>query len=290
MLETTPKSTRQLVVAIIVIAAILMIVLVPFLGFDMVNPIVKYQQARIAKFTAENNPQAPLLTLTVWLVSFFYPFWSTLSCLAGIALLCIVKPFYEGQRWTRALALVLLAIPSIGGAYMIVPWMNFVMSVEGGFPPAVWMMMIGLIPYFAIILLEKVDLNEKIADALVLLLLGVTAAESFANGHASFRILYGDSSRPLFGPNIGITFFSWLGLWVGGWVLCTFAIYAVAARKISGWYMTLIAGFITLLASSATHYVRHTTNDYLYNALMGAGLVFFALFPYFKKHLWNKMS
>ncbi len=146
MLQSTPKQTRLIVVTLIVIAAILMIVFVPFLGFDMVNPIVTYQQARIAKFTAENNPQAPLLTLTVWLVSFFYPFWSTLSMIAGIVLLVIAKPFYDGQRWTRGLALAMLSIPSIGGAYMIVPWMNFVMSVEGGFPPAVFMMMIGLIP------------------------------------------------------------------------------------------------------------------------------------------------
>jgi hypothetical protein len=44
-----------------------------FIGFDMVNPIVKAQQVRIEKFTAEGNPQAPLLALTVWLVSFFFP-------------------------------------------------------------------------------------------------------------------------------------------------------------------------------------------------------------------------
>ncbi len=69
-----------------------------------------------------------------------------------------------------------------------------------------------------------------------------------------------------------------------------FAIYQVASRKKSGWFLTLIAGLVTLVASGATHYVRHATNDYLYGALMGVGLVFFALFPYFKKHLWDKFS
>ncbi len=217
MLQSTPKQTRQVVIGLIILAAILMIVYVPFLGFDMVNPIVTYQQARIAKFTAEGNPQAPLLQLTVWLVSFFYPFWSTLSCMAGIALLAIVKPLYNGERWTRGLALILLAIPSIGGAYMIVPWMNFVGSVEGGFPPAVIMMAIGLIPYFALILLEKVDWTQRIAEAAVFLMLGVTAAENFANGHAAFRILYGHPARPLFAPGIAITYFGWLALWVA-WI------------------------------------------------------------------------
>ncbi len=287
MLQSTPKQTRQIVLALVILAAILMIVYVPFLGFDMVNPIVKYQQARIEKFTAEGNPQAPLLQLTVWLVSFFYPFWSTLSCLAGIALLALAKPLYNGERWTRGLVLILLAVPSIGGAYMIVPWMNFVGSVEGGFPPAVIMMAIGLIPYFALILLEKVDWTQKIAEAAVFLMLGVTAAENFANGHAAFRILYGHPARPLFAEGIAITYFGWLGLWVG-WIMCTLAIYFVGMKKMSGWYMTLIAGGITLVSSAATHYVRHATNDYLYGALMGLALVVLMLIPVVKTRLFDK--
>ena len=52
-------------------------------------------------------------------------------------------------------------------------------------------MTIGLIPYFAILLAEKVDLTQKVVDFLVFLMLGVTAAEDFANGHAAFRILFG---------------------------------------------------------------------------------------------------
>ena len=61
MLTTTPRNTRLIVVTLVVIAAILMIAVIPFIGFNMVNPIVKAQQARIEKFTAEGNPQAPLL-------------------------------------------------------------------------------------------------------------------------------------------------------------------------------------------------------------------------------------
>ncbi len=287
MLASTPKQTRQIVIALVLLAAILMIVYVPFLGFDMVNPIVKYQEARIAKFVAENNPQAPLLKLTVWLVSFFYPFWSTLSVFAGLALLVIAKPLYNGERWTRGLALIMLSVPAIGGAYMIVPWMNFVGSVEGGFPPAVIMMTIGLVPYFALILLDKVDLWQKLTQAAVFLMLGVTAAENFANGHAAFRILYGHPARPSFAEGIAITYFGWLGLWVG-WLLCWYAIYLVGMKKISGWYLTMIAGLITLVASGATHYVRHATNDYLYGALMGLSLVVMMLLPFFKDRVFAK--
>lgn len=284
MLPSTPKQTRQIVVGIIIIAALLMIFYVPFLGFDMVNPIVKYQQARIAQFTAENNPQAPLLTLTVWVVSFFYPFWSTMSVIAGIGLLVIALPLYRGERWTRGLALILCSFPAIGGAYMIVPWMNFVGTAEGGFPPAVIIMTIGLVPYFTLLLLEKVDKHQKTVDFAVFLMLGVTAAENFANGHAAFRILYGHPARPLFAEGIAITYFGWLGLWVA-WVLLTISIYLLGMKRMSGWYMAMAAGLITMVASGATHYVRHATNDYLYGALMGLSIVVMLVLPYFKSRL-----
>ncbi len=284
MLPQTPRNTRLAVVSVVVLAAILMIVWVPFISFDMVNPIVTAQQARIEKFTAEGNPQAPLLAYTVWLVSFFYPFWGTMSTIAGLVLLVIALPLYRGERWTRGLALLCLAVPSMGGAYMIVPWMNFVGSAQGGFPPAVIIMMIGLIPYFAILLAEKVSLPQKAVDSLVFLMLGVTAAENFANGHAAFRILFGHPKRPLFVEGIAITYFGWLALWVG-MALCIAAIYLLGQKKMSGWYAGLIGGLVTVVASGATHYVRHTTNDYLYGALMGLSIIVMLVIPFFKQRL-----
>lgn len=284
MLLSTPRQVRLAVITLVVIAAIIMIAVIPFIGFDMVNPIVKAQQARIEKFTAEGNPQAPLLAYTVWLVSFFFPFWSTMSLIAGIVLLAIAIPFYRGERWTRGLALLCLAVPSIGGAYMIVPWMNFIGSAQGGFPPAVTMMTVGLIPYFAILLAEKVDVTQKIVEFLVFLMLGVTAAENFANGHAAFRILFGHPARPLFAEGIAITFFGWLSLWVG-MGLCIAAIYLLGEKKISGWYAGLIGGLVTVVGSAATHYVRHATNDYLYGALMGLSIVVMLVIPIFKERL-----
>jgi hypothetical protein len=287
MLQKTNPQTRKIVIGVVLLAAILMIAVVPFIAFKMVNPILGLQLERIEQFKADGNAKWHLLTLTTWLVSFFYPFWATLSALAGVALLVIPKALYNGKKWARGLALVLLAIPSMGGAYMIVPWMNFVGSKEGGFPPAITIMMIGLIPYFAILLAEKTDIKQKIVDFLVFLMLGVTAAESFANGHAAFRVLYGHPQRPIFAEGIAITYFGWIGLWVGFGLLVA-AIYKLGIRSKAGYYLTLIGGAITVLAGGATHYVRHATVDYLLNALMGACLVIFMLIPFFKDRLLNK--
>lgn len=280
------KQVRMTVTAVVVIAALLMILVVPFIAFDLVNPIVTYQQARIEKFTAEGNPNAPLLTLTTWLVSFFFPFWGTMSLIAGLALLVLALPLYRGETWARGLALLCLAVPSMGGAYMIVPWMNFVWSAEGGFPPAIFIMAIGLIAYFTLLLADKGDITQKVVDFFVFLMLGVSSAEAFANGHAAFRILYGHPSRPLFGEGIAITFFGWLGLWVSA-SLTIAAIYLLGRRKQSGWYTALIGGLAAFVVSGATHYVRHATLDYLYGSLMGLSIVVMLLIPGIKVRLLN---
>jgi len=283
----TNKS--KIVLVLVLISAVLMIVFVPFESYKMVNPIVSGQLERIAKFKAEGNAKWPLLTLTPWLVSFFYPFWGTLSVLAGIALLVIAKALYDGEEWARGLALFCLAIPAMGGAYMIVPWMNFIGSKQGGFPPAVTIMMVGLVSYFAILLLDVGDWKQKVVDFLLFLMLGVTAAESFANGHAAFRVLYGHPKRPLFAPGISMTYFAWCGLWVA-FGLMVAAIYKLGARKESGWYLAMVSAAIALVVGGATYYVRHTTFDYLYNSLMGLAIVVMLLIPLFKERLLNRYS
>ena len=289
MSSNTSPGTKKIVLGLVILAAVLMIAVVPFTAFKMVNPILTYQIERIAKFTAEGNPSAPLLTLTTWLVSFFYPFWGTMSAIAGIALLVIAKPLYEGKTWSRGLALLSLAVPSMGGAYMIVPWMNFVGSKEGGFPPAMIIMMIGLIPYFTILLADKGDFKQKLVDFFVFAMLGVSAAENFANGHAAFRILYGHPKRPLFAEGISMTYFGWLGLWVSFGLLVA-AIYQLGVRNKSGWYLALIGGAVGCLVSGATHYVRHATIDYLLGSLMGLSIVIMMLIPLFKKRLLEEFS
>jgi hypothetical protein len=67
--------------------------------------------------------------------------------------------------------------------------------------------------------------------------------------------------------------------------LCIAAIYLLGEKKISGWYVGLIGGLVTLVGSGATHYVRHATNDYLYGALMGLSIVVMLVIPVFKKRL-----
>jgi hypothetical protein len=167
---------------------------------------------------------------------------------------------------------------------MVVPWMNFVGTKYGGFPPAVSIMAIGLIPYFAILLLDKGDSKQKIVDFLAFVMIGITASYCFANGHAAFRVLYGHPLRPMFAEGIAMTYFGWIGLWVGWWLL-TAAIYKLGTRKESGWYLMLIGGSITTIVGFAVGIVRSATVDYYLNGFLGLSVVILALIPVFKERL-----
>lgn len=273
---------------VVAIFAVLMIVAVPLIANSMIDPIVQGQLDRTANFkaqgTPEGNTQASLLGPAPWLVSFLFPFWASLTFVAGFALLVTLGRFYRGEAWTRGFALLMFAIPSIGGAYMLIPWINFVGSVKGGFPSAVIILAIGLIPYFTVLLADKGDLMQKGVDFVVFLMLGVTAAESFSNGHASFRVLYGHPKRPLIVDDIAVLWLSWLGLWLGAALLIA-TIYLLANRKVSGWYLGMIGGLTVLVASGVTHYFCHATNDYLYGALMGLSIVVLLVIPMVKQRL-----
>ncbi|MFP3853680.1 MAG: hypothetical protein ACLFWD_05230, partial [Anaerolineales bacterium] len=205
---------------------------------------------------------------------------------AGLTLLVIARDLYSGEMKFRGLALLCMAVPSMGGAYMLVPWMNFIGSEQGGFPPALVIMAIGLIPYFTLLLAERGDMTQKVVDFLVFLMLGVTSTESFANGHAAFRILYGHPQRPLFAEGISITYVGWLGLWVGS-ALTIAAIFLLGERRLKGWYVGMAGGVITMVVSAAVHYVRHATLDYLYGALMGLSIVVLLLIPVVRQRLLN---
>ncbi len=283
----TSQRVRLLVTLLVVIAGILMVTVVPMIVDATLNPIVSNQIARIANFEALGTPEgktnAAVLRVVPWSIGLLFPLWAVLSLIGGLALLVLAVPFYKGETWTRGPVLLSLAMPSAGGAFMLIPWINF-MGTGAGFPPAVVIMAIGLIPYFAVILAEKSNWLFKAANGLVFLMLGVAAAENFANAHASFRIYIGHPQRPLFAPGIDVLWLSFITLWITS-AMFLFAIALLGQRKMSGWYLGMIAALATIIGSGATHFIRATTNDYLYGALFGVAIVVLLLIPQFKARL-----
>lgn len=296
MTPDTPKQTRLVVTVIVAIAAILMITVVPFVTNSVLNPIMKGQLERTAKFEKMNKmvkfpdgmiPHAPLIAKTPWLVSFFYPFWTVMGFVGGFALLVLLRPMYRGEAWVRGPALTCLAMPAIAGGYMMVPWMNFVGSVKGGLPPAVPVMFIGLIPYFAILLVEKIEWKQMMVNFWVFLFLGMTSVESFANGHAAFRVLYSHPKRPMLPKGLPVLWLTYLSLWMVC-ILTIIAIWKLGNKQKDGWYLGVVGASVALVAGYVCHVNRHTTLDYLFNAIMGGILLVLLLTPAIKKRLFKE--
>jgi hypothetical protein len=63
------------------------------------------------------------------------------------------------------------------------------------------------------------------------------------------------------------------------------AIPLLAMRKRAGWWVALIASLAILLVDAPTQIVRTKTFDYLYGALLAAGLLLFLFLPGFKRRL-----
>jgi branched-subunit amino acid transport protein AzlD len=61
MLLSTSRQVRQIVVGLVIIAAILMIVVIPFMSFDMVNPLSKP-----SKSASKNLPPKVTHRLRFW--------------------------------------------------------------------------------------------------------------------------------------------------------------------------------------------------------------------------------
>ncbi|MFC2063756.1 hypothetical protein ACFLXB_01520 [Chloroflexota bacterium] len=288
MLSETPRKTRQIIAIVMVVFALVTIFAEPLMVKQILPPIIAGQQARYDKMSVsdvkEDQVKAEMIKDTPFLVSFFYPFWMALGVFGCIVVLAIAKAYVEGKQWARGLALLCFSFVAMGGAYMLVPAINFT-----GFGPYVIMAMIigvlGLVPYFTILLGEK--LKGKLWGALLFLFLGIQGAHSFANGHASLRVQWMHPARPLWPEG---TWVLWLGtqvMWMG--TLCIIAaIYFLGVRKKAGYYLALIGGVTTAFANFWVHFVRGTTSDYILGGSLGLIIVVLVLLPVVNKTLFDQ--
>lgn len=290
MLSETSQRTRLIITVVMIIAALLIIVVEPLMVKKMLPDIIASQQTKYEKMSTSDDPQnqlkAELIKDTPFLVSFFYPFWMGLGVVGAFVVLVIARSFYRGENWARGVALLCFAFPSMGGAYMFVPWINFV-GFGSYFPPAVIIALLGLIPYFTILLAEKSDSMQKVVNLFVFLFLGVQGAHSFANSHAALRIQWMHPARPVWPEG---TWALWLGpqtMWWGT-IALIFAILFLGLRKKAGWYLALIGGLVTMFTNFWIHLVRGTTSDYILGGSLGLIIVILALIPAFKQRLFDQ--
>jgi len=251
-----PNPTLAIVAAL---AGLLCITVVPMITADAMNLILKGIPAKVA---ASGNP---LLASAPRIVIGFFPLWNGLSVAAGMVLFLVAWALYKGESWAKPAAVGLLAIPAITGAYYSGPIMSFAKSKMYYF---IIVALIGLVPYFIILLSGKGSTSEKVGRFFLFLMLGVTAAWTFSNGGSSLRMFWA-RPEPIFIPDHGNL--AWLIGYPVAWIgvaVTVMAIPFLAAKKYAG-FLLATAGMLIALMGNMMLYVFHTeTQEYIIGVIM----------------------
>jgi len=289
--KTTPTQ-RAILAAVAVIMGLYLMFVAPFQTLDTLNPCLKnlVEVWQVAEPNGVWDTPVKILTVTFYV-------WMALFVFAGAVLVVIAKDIYAGKRWARPLALALLSLPAIGGLSFVIPWMVLVVrqpngkNEAAGSPPAMSIMVLGLIAFFLMLLLEKADLKTKIAQIVVFGWLGITAGMVYMNAQHGVRYFMHNPSAPYFDPK-----YSHPELFLGGYVLYAstllfiVAIGLLAARHPAGWYTGVVASLMTAVVMLLVFIDRQQAgasgaSEWLRGAILSLILLALLLIPWFKDRI-----
>jgi hypothetical protein len=277
-MQNTSKPVRLILAILAVIVGLFMVAVAPFLIQTSLDRVL----SALVKVAAEK----PAYASGIPLFSYAFPLYRGLIFIGGIALLLLARPIFQGREWTFPVALLAAAFPSAGGMFMFMPYVSFV----DGFPLPMVISFVGLIFFWSLILLRKVDKWLKWGQFLALTFAGMLTTHAFIVGVGNLRMLF---TRP------ELPFYNGLGVWVLAWsqpiqwicvILLFIAIYQIAARKFSGWALALVSVVSLAAIDIPMQIIRLTMTDstawdYSYGLPVIIGLLFTLLFPRFKAAL-----
>jgi hypothetical protein len=254
MVNNTTPGGHRFMALVACIAGLLSIIVVPELGMRVANIVTKNASMVIQMLNR------PALVAAPKLVSFWYPFWSGLCVIAGTVLLLVGLPIYRGEKWGRPLALGALVIPSVFGIYAFWPITFFSREVFGEialgqmsffakellvFPATI--AVIGILPFFIILFLEKSSVNNKLVKFLVFGLLGITTSLSFMNGHTAMRMLWSNiiADPQIIDKALAVgTVVNWVAV-----IVIIVGIPLLAGRMRTGWFLCIMGSLAMLMGT-----------------------------------------
>jgi hypothetical protein len=277
-MKNTPKNVRLALAVLAVIAGLFMVAIAPFL--------IQTSMERVVSALITVSADKPAYASGIMLFSFAFPLCRGLIFVGGIALILLTGPIYQGKEWSYPAGLLAAAFPSAGGMFMCMPYVSFVK----GFPLPMAVSLVGLVFFWALILLRKVDKWLKWGQFLASTFSGMLATHAFIVGIGNLRMLLTRLEKPMYAG---------LGMWVLSWsqpvqwicvLLLFIAIYQMAARKYSGWWLALVAVTSLVAMDIPMQIIRLTMTDstaldYTYGLPVAIGLLFVLLFPKFKAAL-----
>ena len=280
MLINSPRKTRLFLAILAVVVGIFMIAVAPFL--------IQTSLDRVMEALIKVAAQKPAYASGITLFSVLFPLYRGIIFVGGITLIVIARSIYQGKEWTFPVGLLASAFPSSGGMFMMLPYVSFV----DGMPLPIMVSVIGLLFFFCFILVRKINGVTKLAQFLTLTFCGIMTAHAFVIGVGGMRQTLTRPEKPLY---------SGLEGWVLAWsspiqfisvILLFIAIYKIAARKMEGWWMAVVAAASLVAINIPTQIVRTTMTDatsvdYVIGAALSLVLLVILLIPKFKKALFE---
>ncbi len=273
--DFSPKA-RQTMAILAVIVGLFMVAVAPFLVQRALDETLAFITGKI-----EHEPS---FAVAVILLPIFMFVFRAISAVAGIALIVIAQPLWKGEKWAWPVALSCLSLPSMFAVLYVLPYL----AELGSMPITIVVLLVGLATYWTFVLLKKGTRVEKWANFLVLTLLGMLPGHASILVIHSFKALITRPDKPLF-LNRKTTIFGFEGpVNFIVMVLCAVAIYLVAARNKSGWYLGMIAGIAAMIADYPTHFIRLETSDFMVGGTLGLLLTVTLLIPAFRNALFGE--
>jgi hypothetical protein len=272
-MQDTSRNARLVMAALAALVGLFLIAAEPW--------IVQTSLERVLQALQETIVDSPKFASGITLFSFFYPFWRAVGFVAGVTLLVTAIPLYRGESWAFPTGMTALAVPSLSGMFMFLPYISFV----GGFPLPMVISWVGLIGFWGFLLLRKSSGAQKAVDLLTFTFIGMLATHSFVLGIGAQRMLMTRPEKPLFAG------LEWWILTVTGevdWIatlLLFVSIPLLAMRKRAGWLVAFVAALSVFLIDTFTQIIRTKTLDYLYGSILAAAVLVFLLLPAFRKRL-----
>ncbi len=296
------SSTNRMIQAVIALSvSIFLIFINPGLVTKTVNMFLKGQTKGA---TVPMNAVAYLRSQ----VSFG---WLGITVIAGLVLLLVAYAFLKDKKWAFPVALVSLSTLPIGSFY--VSSFAGYMVRKKAFAPSFTAFIVGLVAFWALILLEKKG-RDLWASIVPLTLSGMFGTQAFAFSEHGLRGLYmGGKTASILDPSIGILRFS-QPIMVIVLITIFLAIYNLAAKKEAGWWFGIVAGLGMAVAAFSVHFARPKasfsvagaaafakggkvvgaatpsmfTSVYFLGGLLGLIFVLVMLIPFFKNYYLNE--
>ncbi len=289
MTNETTKQGRLVMTIVAVLIGLFLMFSAPFLSAEALSTPLH----RLIEVNQIQDPSGVWDTPVGILTATFHV-WIALFIFGGATLLLIAKDIYADKKWARPLAVTLMAIPSMGGMTMVIPWLVLVVTdalgnknPDAGMSPAIIIMIIGLVGYFIILLTEKADIKTKIAQVITFLALGIVGGMVFMNAQHGVRHFL--TKGPFYNPTDSNP-----ELFLGGFVMyAATALFFVtiglmAARKEMGWYTGMVAGIVTFVAAFLTYVDRFNVpsgQEWLRGAMLSAVFIVILAVPWLKNRV-----